>query len=651
MLQRRLSLFFILALISIHIIIFHEKCSAQTTPELIWQPFPTPLNIERDVYGRIVNYLDAESNVFMHLYYAGQKKNEYDQYVRFTNIGADGYVDIKIRFHNGNNTIKEFVLNHYISSGECDTLVIGGKAQNSSTPIEYTMTFTSQNAVGTDSSGASFTIDSDYYKTITRATIKGEELNSFSDPKLIDDDRSAQLVHPADLDGDGDQDIISVLYENKSNSKNNDWIYWHENMDGKGTFGPKQFIDSTSTEFIHTVDLNGDGYVDLLTANNYDDTIFWYDNVDGECTFGTKKAVGNLDAPIQVLTADLDNDGDQDVITSNWPISDPHGEDHKIVWFENTDGVGTFDDPQLIVNGIPTVIFDVADLDGDGDTDLLSADYFYNIIYWCENTDGAGTFGPVESIPGLFITYQKENPTSVHAADLDGDNDLEILAGLGDGQKVIWYENTDGVGSFGEQQLFGLSTVSDWRIPVYAADFDNDGDMDVLSGSNCPPLGSGTTKLVWYKNIDGSAVFSEHTILTSRSRVKDIIPADLDGDGDADLLSAYSSDVVWFENLHGEVPTGIDILKQPPTRFQLKQNYPNPFNPITTIEFTVKHEGPVSLIVYDLSGREVETLVAQTMAPGQYKVQLNGQYIPSGIYLYQIKMDGYHEVCKMILLK
>lgn len=88
-----------------------------------------------------------------------------------------------------------------------------------------------------------------------------------------------------------------------------------------------------------------------------------------------------------------------------------------------------------------------------------------------------------------------------------------------------------------------------------------------------------------------------------------------------------------------------------PQNYELTQNFPNPFNPRTEIVFRVQHEGLVSLKVYDLLGREVQTLVNEKRAAGIHRVSFDAHDLPSGVYLYSITMGTFHDVKKMLLIK
>jgi hypothetical protein len=95
-----------------------------------------------------------------------------------------------------------------------------------------------------------------------------------------------------------------------------------------------------------------------------------------------------------------------------------------------------------------------------------------------------------------------------------------------------------------------------------------------------------------------------------------------------------------------------------PAEFALEQNYPNPFNPVTTISFAIPHQADrvgtrlgVSVIVYDLLGRSVATLVDDTRAPGVYSVQFDASHLASGAYICRLTAGGHAATRQMVLVK
>ncbi len=93
------------------------------------------------------------------------------------------------------------------------------------------------------------------------------------------------------------------------------------------------------------------------------------------------------------------------------------------------------------------------------------------------------------------------------------------------------------------------------------------------------------------------------------------------------------------------------ISSEVPKSFSLYQNYPNPFNPTTNIKLDVSKSGLVKIVVYDVSGREVSTIVNEPMQSGSYTVDFNASSLSSGVYFYSLITGGYSETKKMILIK
>lgn len=85
--------------------------------------------------------------------------------------------------------------------------------------------------------------------------------------------------------------------------------------------------------------------------------------------------------------------------------------------------------------------------------------------------------------------------------------------------------------------------------------------------------------------------------------------------------------------------------------YQIFQNYPNPFNPSTVILYSVKDAGLVSLKVFDILGREVALLVNDIKEAGNHSVEFNASNLPSGVYIYNLQVNGYTNSKKMLLLK
>lgn len=106
-----------------------------------------------------------------------------------------------------------------------------------------------------------------------------------------------------------------------------------------------------------------------------------------------------------------------------------------------------------------------------------------------------------------------------------------------------------------------------------------------------------------------------------------------------------------------QAPRDVVLRYSPaPTQFGLKGNYPNPFNPTTTIAYEVGNASPVSLVVYDVIGQKVRTLVNEMQAPGAYSAVWNGrneigQQVANGLYFYELQAGDFRSMRKMMLTK
>ncbi len=115
---------------------------------------------------------------------------------------------------------------------------------------------------------------------------------------------------------------------------------------------------------------------------------------------------------------------------------------------------------------------------------------------------------------------------------------------------------------------------------------------------------------------------------------------------------AGSMDGRIFKTTNGGSVFVSNISNKIPDRFELGQNYPNPFNQSTVFNLQCSKKSDVCLKVYDAAGREVQTLVDETLAPGTYQVRFDGSGLSSGLYYYCMTAGGkYTSVKKMIMIK
>ena len=351
----------------------------------------------------------------------------------------------------------------------------------------------------------------------------------------------AGSVFAVDLDGDGDHDVLSAsFYDDK--------IAWYENRlnEASADFGPQRVI-TTQADAARSVvagDLDGDGDYDAVSVSFYDHKIAWYENRLNEAAadFGPQQVISTTAIRAwSVFVADVDGDGDTDVISASI-------NDDKIAWYENrlNEVAANFGPPQVISTAAdgPRAV-SAADVDGDGDTDIVSVSFYDDKVAWYENrlNEASVDFGPQQ-----VISTAVDGPRSLATADIDRDGDVDVLSASRNDNKIAWYENrlNEASADFGPQQI--ISDTAGLATDVLAADVDGDGDIDVLSAAYADDM------IAWYPNNlnEAAANFGPPQVVSSSADgIRSAFAADMDGDGDIDVLSASQLDdkIAWYENL------------------------------------------------------------------------------------------------------
>jgi hypothetical protein len=284
-------------------------------------------------------------------------------------------------------------------------------------------------------------------------------------------------------------------------------------------------------------DVDGDGDVDVVVGEYQISSITWYEN-DGASPPGwTKRIVGAADGAINVAVGDVDGDGDGDVFSANL-------NDEGINFYENLGGTPPAWVRQPLADDGGAWGVDAADVDGDGDLDGIGG-LMNNTcgpplcvgVKWYEN-DGA-------SPPGFIPRAVAQGPVgalSVHAADLDGDGDTDILAVDNGSNRVLWYESNGARPPAWTQRVVISVALDPWG--VFSADVDRDGDLDVLTSS------IGDDRLAWHEN-DGARppAWTPHPLPTTIDGPISVTAADLDADGDVDAVcGSNDTAIAWYEN-------------------------------------------------------------------------------------------------------
>ncbi len=147
---------------------------------------------------------------------------------------------------------------------------------------------------------------------------------------------------------------------------------------------------------------------------------------------------------------------------------------------------------------------------------------------------------------------------------------------------------------------------------------------------------------------EGAASYQVHVPKSKKSGAVDDGPFyTVTGCGTAPLASVAEAGTT--QTVKGKLLEGQSA--EIPAAYELAQNYPNPFNPSTEIRFDLPEASPVTLVVYDVTGREVARLVEGALAAGTHQVTFDASGLPSGVYLYRITAGSFTRTNRMVLTK
>jgi hypothetical protein len=440
-----------------------------------------------------------------------------------------------------------------------------------------------------------------------------------------------------DLDGDGKQDLVVPNEQDSSVS-----ILQNSGSTGIVAFSPLPAITvGLGPLKAIVVDLDRDGLADIAVVNNVSGSISLLRNVSTaeKMSFATPVVLGTGSAPGRMAIADIDGDGAPDLIVDN--INDGTISLHRNI---STSGWLSFSPPVQIPAGNKPWCVGAGDINGDGKTDMAVANYQDSTVTIFINRSNVG-FITSDSLQNVGTLRTGANPLNVEVSDLDGDGNLDLVVACRVANMLSLFQNVSGAVAIPapvalvappDNAVVGKDSVQfSWR-----------------------PASAGVERYRWEVATD--SLFTSpvvDTVLTVTSRV---------------VRGLIGGQVYWWkvaaENARGWGPfspgscfitlvTDINRTQDIPYEFSLSQNFPNPFNPSTSIRYTVAGigtQGPgisVKLIVYDVLGRVVATLVNEKQMPGEFEVTFDGSGFSSGVYICCLQAEGYVQSRKLLLLK
>ena len=312
------------------------------------------------------------------------------------------------------------------------------------------------------------------------------------------------------------------------NSNTNAEIAWWKN-NGFNQFTKVIIRDALNkVRSVRAADINGDQEIDLVVAIYGENKILYLENNSNEI-FTDYVVDSSFVGAHTIDIKDVNDDGELDILCSGFDFYYHQGE---IAWWEN-DGQNPIEWTKHLISDrfqqSPFIYGE--DIDGDDDLDIVACGELNDEILWWEN-DG-NQFFTEHMVDSLFDAV---HTTLVRDVDLDGDMDILGAACLSG--SIAWYEN-DGIQQFIKHSLPNFPGA----LWIDATDLDNDGDRDLFGA------GQGSGMIAWWEN-DGNQNFTKHFINSSFPQAFCIVPATMDNDNDTDLVAIgwQSNKISWFEN-------------------------------------------------------------------------------------------------------
>ena len=389
------------------------------------------------------------------------------------------------------------------------------------------------------------------------------------------------VVRSVDMDNDGDYDVLASSYTDKE-------VAWFENKDGKGQFGQKNLI-AQSNRFIYDVvdaDFNCDGKRDIVFS---DGDIKWMENL-GNGKFGAIFLMVNLqtnsDFGINIDVMKIqssDNSCRHNILVATWKytvIKISTGDNwlfnrtNFYVGYDALKGVGmsetgvlykavgakvksnTIDNSDIYLctenlflwidvdNERTTILGNVTsayrqckietyDWNADGSMDVAVTDFGGNMVIMFEHPNDDSDIYTKNRWKNHRITIN--NPSSIRAFDIDGDNYKDFVISSYTDNSVVWYRNEFFIMNHGYGTVRVVGMNLDESYETFADDLDQDGDMDILVVSY------NAKKISWFQNTNGMNMFGRRFSEDLVDPVTLVVPADFDNDGDIEFAGVSSS--------------------------------------------------------------------------------------------------------------
>ena len=402
---------------------------------------------------------------------------------------------------------------------------------------------------------------------------------------------------------------------------------------GDGTFGPYTQFASGHPWSVAIADLNADGRPDLVTADPVSSTVsVLLGNGHG---FGPKTDFGTSDRPYSVAIADVNEDGRPDLVAATYGLYELGQAGAVSVLLGN--GNGTFKPKTDFAAEYGSKSVAIADLNADGHLDLAVANVLSNTVtVLLGNGHGEFTYNTLLTLGSA--------PNSVAIGDLNADGRPDLaVANTGSNTVSVLLGNGDG--TFGNRTDFG-TYISPYSVAI--GDLNADARPD-LAVANYGVIGYDGLVSVLPGNGDGTfePKLDFYTGYPQSPALYSVAIGDLNADGRPELAVAGSMAVVVMLN----TGTGVLAVGGSSIGLSLSGSVPNPSRELR-VSFTLPDGKPARLVVYDVSGREVDRMAVGALGAGRHMVTLGASgAVAPGIYLVHLIRGDRRLVARMAVVR
>ncbi|UCH88548.1 MAG: VCBS repeat-containing protein, partial [Thermoplasmata archaeon] len=483
-------------------------------------------------------------------------------------------------------------------------------------------------------------------------------------------------------------------------------IKWYEN---DGASSPKfsiRLVDDagiSNPNDVEVMDVDDDGDNDFIVTGAKSGDVQWFEAPDNPYDKDWK--AHNIDPSLeqawQIALGDIDGDGDTDVAATSH-VGTWWDYDGIVAWYEHPGSSSV----KSVANWTKHVVegnlrspfgVDIADMDGDGDNDIVSVIEYSDQAKFYENKDGKGTSWTVHTIGTSLTRY----PTGIKAADIDLDRDLDLVIGIGydwgSTNGVLWLENPSNKSiatwtkhvvdkSIGSVQDIAVAKIDDNEYPdiivttkryaykavywyenpgksgnswearaissqiyfggtfLHVADIGNDGYLDVIAGSGYTEYSTyGDNRLYWFEEPDEplqASSWERYTVQSSINNPRGVFVADVDGTGIQDIVCVGAGfNEIWWNHVDMSYPRDVTLniggLGGVDFTYNGEVNVPRTTHNLA-LTFTEVLSDAATPTKTDSYGNEISEIVLEVNSPVVGRVGINTVDI---LYQYNAKVE------------